>query len=166
MSNGNGELPEPVSTVDIDPNFEDQLRALQAHAARAGYSLRVGGQIPWCRPAGWADPADPDNPGGDPFDYEAMGQAFQRDTANEQFVEAVDPEAPGVVADLVAATLMIDYLGVLERSFKQRMTLTRVRRYALAAGTAAGQGDEQGVYIQGPLEYLRRVVQHGKAGGG
>lgn len=164
-------LPVPQSKVDIDPNFEAQLRALQEHAALAGEALRSGGQVPWCRPAGWAvlDPADPDyNPldlGGDPFDYAAIHAAFQRDAANEQFLEALSAETPGVSADLMAATLMIDYLGALERSFKQRMTMTRARRYAQAAGRQQGHGSTAGVHIGGTLEYLRRLVQRAKAGG-
>lgn len=147
-------LPKPQSRVDVDPNYEANLRALQAAAAQAEPALRKGQQVKWVRPAGW---------NGNPQDYAGVHAACNRDQANAQFVEATaNAQTPGVVADLVAATLMVDYLGVLERSFKQRVCHGRVRRMALAAGRKKGQGDPNGVFITSDLGYVQRVVQKGK----
>lgn len=147
-------LPKPRPRVDVDPNYEANLRALQAAAAQAAPALRSGGQVKWTRPAGW---------NGNPQDYHGMHTALNRDQANSQFVQAVaSAQDPGVMADLVAATLMVDYLGVLERSFKQRMCHGRARRHALASGRKAGQGDPNGVFITADLEYIRRVIYKGR----
>jgi hypothetical protein len=147
-------LPVPVSTVDIDPNYEAQLRALQTQSTTQATALRSGGQVQWTRPATWT---------GNPNDFAAIHTTFNRDVANQQFVNAVkDAQHPGVTGDLVAATLMIDYLGVLERSFKQRMTMGRIRRNALVSGRKAGHGSPTGVFIQSGLEYLRRIVKRAK----
>jgi hypothetical protein len=147
-------LPKPRSRVEVDPNYEANLRAVQEAAAQTAPALRSGGQVLWTRPANW---------NGDPLDYEGIHTALNRDQANAQFVQATaDAQAHGVMADLVAATLMVDYLGVLERAFKQRLGHGRVRRHALAAGRKQGQGSPNGVFITSNLGYVQRVVKKGK----
>src|SRR5262245_2811304 len=147
-------LPKPESKVGVDPNFDKQLHALQAAAAQAAAALRTGGQVRWMRPDAW---------NGDPNDYEGIHDACNREVANSQFVDTVkDAQHPGRVGDIIAATLMVDYLGVLERSFRQRLLMGRVRRYALTAGRQQGNGSDTGVFIQADLEYLRRIVKQTK----
>lgn len=143
-----------ASKVDVDPNFDTVLHDLQEHAALAAEALKSADQVTWFRPAAWA---------GDPFDYEAIGPAFNRDQANQQYVEAVQSaQAPGVVGDLIAATLQVDYLAVMERAFRNRHTMTRPRRVCHVLGRKNGQGDQGGGFIQGVLEYVRRRVAQAK----
>lgn len=144
----------PVSRVDVDPNFEKQLRKLKEDAAAHEGALRTGGQVTWMRPLDWA---------GDPFDYESIHRALNRDTANAQFVDAVkDANNPGTVGDLIAATLMVDYLGTMERAYKNRVTMGRCRRVAHLAGRKRGHGSDTGPLVQSALEYARRVVKKSK----
>lgn len=148
------EQPTPTSKADVDPNFDAQMENLRRLAAAAAPALQTGGQVQWMRPQDWS---------GDVFDYEDLHTPFQRDTANEQFVAAVaDAQAPGTVGDLVSTTLMIDCLATMERAFKNRHTMGRCRRLAHAAGRLAGQGSDQGVFVQSYLEYMRRLVRRAK----
>lgn len=148
------ELPTPVPRVDVDPNFERQLRNLRDAARAQAPALRSGGQVRWTRPLGW---------NGDPHDYAGIHAALNRDTANQQCVDALaDPNLPGTTGDVVAATLMVDYLATMERAFKNRVTMGKCRRLAHAAGRRAGHGSDTGPLIQCPLEFLRRLVQRSK----
>src|SRR5687768_6232711 len=141
--------PVPASKVDVDPNFEKQLRKLKDDARVQEEALRKGGQVKWMRPLNW---------NGNPADYAGIHQALNRDTANSQFVDAVkDARTPGVTGDLIAATLMIDYLGAMERAYKDRVTMTKPRRVAHTAGRKKGHGSDTGPFIQLAVEYLRRV---------
>lgn len=144
----------PASKVDVDPNFEKQLRKLKEDAAAASLALRQGGQVKWMRPFGWE---------GDPTDYESIHTALNRDKANDQFIDAVkDANVPGVVGDTISATLMIDYLATMERAYKNRATMTHCRRLAHLAGRKKGHGSDTGPLVQSSLEYLRRVVKKAK----
>lgn len=142
------------SKVDVDPNFERQLRRLKDEAAVRAVALQAGGQVLNMRPLGWPGHVD---------DYGSIHDALNRDVANQQFIDAVkDATKPGTSGDLIAATLMVDYLGSMERAYKNRVTMSRARRVAHAAGRTAGQGSDTGVFVQGVIEYLRRIIQHSK----
>ncbi len=145
----------PVKSVaQVDPNFEKQVRALKLHQRARAASLASGGQVTWYRPAGWT---------GDPFDYEAMHVAFNRDQANADAVKSMEDGAnPGTTGDVIACVTMIDFLAVHERAFKTRHTLTRTRAAAHAAGRARGQGDDKGPYGQLALEYVRSILAQAK----
>lgn len=89
-------LAKPTSVVDVDPNFELQLRRLRDQAQERAEQLSEGGQVHWMRPLGWD---------GNPFDFESMALPFSREVANQQFVQATSSgQAPGVAGDLIAAT--------------------------------------------------------------
>lgn len=149
--------PTPRSVGDVDPNFERQLRALKADSKANGDALFEAGQGRWFRPDGWA---------GDVFDYEAIGEAFNRDVANAVVVEAVsNPEAPGTTGDLVAATTQIDYLACLERAFRVRHATPGPRLLLHAAGSLRGAGHDKGVFSLCGIEYVRRLVAEAKQGG-
>lgn len=143
-------MAAPTSKVDIDPNFEAQLQSLVAQSNDQQVALSQGGQVRWTRPENW---------NGDPFDYNNISVALNRDAANAGFVAATsDPSTPGVSGDLISATTMIDYMATMERSFRNRITMNRCRRMAHLGGVKLGQGSESGVFITAPLEYVRRVV--------
>ncbi len=143
-------VPTPRSCVDVDPNFERQLRNLKTLFAAQEQPLREGGQVKWMRPLGWS---------GDPTDFSAIHAALNRDQANQQYIQAVqDARQPGVAGDLIAATVMIDYLATAERALLNRITMNRCRRQAHAAGRARGHGSDRGVFVQSGIEYIRRIV--------
>lgn len=144
------------SRVDVDPNFELQVRALRAAFGSLADATLTGGQPRWMTPEllGWS---------GDTEDREGMSAPFARDQANAQFVEAVaDPLEPGTTADLVAATTMIDWLACMERAYRARHTMPRNRAALHAASRYAGHASEQGALTTCALEYVRRIVRQAK----
>lgn len=147
----------PVSKAQMDPNFEKQFRALKDHAAAKSVALQAGGQPRYFRPHGWA---------GDPADVEAMAVPFNRDAANQGLVDAIsDHLNPGTTGDVVACSVMIDELSVMERAFRVRHTLRRCRGTAHTAGRLAGHGSPSGPFIQLGVEYVRAILKQAKGGG-
>ncbi len=144
------------SRVDVDPVFEQQIKALRLACGRAAAAVLEGAQPRWMAPAllGWS---------GDLNDADGMALPFDRAVANEQFVSAVsDPTSPGTTADLVAATTMIDYLACMERAYRARHTMPRNRALLHAASRLDGHSQEQGALVVCALEYLRRVIRQSK----
>jgi len=117
----------------------------------------VNGQTGWFTPVGW---------NGDVFDYDGMHTPFNRDKANQEFTDAIaNPNAPGVVGDMIVTTTQIEYLACLERAFRMRHAMPLPRLLLHAAGAARGNGDDKGVYSLCGLEYVRRLVKETKQGG-
>lgn len=144
----------PKSKADVDPNFDKQLRALKEHARDAAEAGKTADQEKWHRPTGW---------NGDPTDVDGLGTPFDRKKANDDLVAAIsDQDNPGVTGDVVATTLMIDALAVMERAFRVRHTLRRVRGAAHRLGRLGGQGDDKGPFIQLGVEHVRNVVKQAK----
>ena len=73
-------VPDPKSKADVDPNFEKQVRALKTGDKDNGEAVATGGQVAWFRPEGW---------NGDVFDYDGMHTPFDRQAANQQFVQSI-----------------------------------------------------------------------------
>jgi hypothetical protein len=147
-------MANPQSKADMDPSFERQLRQLKAHAASQYTARSTGGQNTWYRPVNW---------NGDPSDFDGLSDPFNRDTSNDALVNAIsDAKNPGTVGDVVACSIMINYLSVLERGFRVRHTLRRVRATAHMMGREKGQGDDQGPFIQLGVEYVRGVLKQSK----
>jgi hypothetical protein len=143
-------LPTPVSKVQMDPNFEGQLRALQTQAAAEATARKTGDQAKWMRPTGWL---------GDAFDLAAMGVPFSRAAANTGYEAAVkDASAPGTSGDIIAATAMVDYLATMEQAFRARQTLRRCRATAHLIGRKVGHGDPRGPLVQCGIEWLAGVM--------
>ena len=148
----------PTPRGDIDPNFEQQVKALQAGAALEADALQNSVQNQWMRPTrpGW---------NADLTAWDAFHAPFNRDVANQAVVDATsDPTNPGVDGDVVGGTTQAHQLAVLERSFRLRHTLSRIRAAAHVAGRKAGHGDDRGVLVQTSLEFLRGVYAQAKSG--
>lgn len=144
------------SRVDVDPVFERQIRALRAACAGVARSVLSGDRPRWMTPElfDWS---------GDTNDWDGMSAAFDRSQANEQFAAAIaDAGNPGTVADLMAATTMIDYLGCMERAYRARHALPANRAALHMASRLAGHGDERGALTVCGLEYVRRLVRQAK----
>lgn len=147
-------MADPASKLEMDPNYEKQLRALKDAAKDEYEGRKTGSQAKWFRPPGW---------GGDVFDYEALSTPFSRDKANDGVVDAMkDPKSPGTTGDVVAGTVMIDRLACLERAFRARTTLRRCRAVAHTLARKKGQGDDRGPFIQLGVEYVRSVMKQAK----
>lgn len=150
-------VPDPKSKVDVDPNFERQLRQLKTDSGANGDALQANGQGQWFRPDGW---------NGDVFDYDGMSVPFDRSKANEDFVAAIsNPDSPGTTGDMIAATTQIDYLACMERAFRVRHAMPFPRMMLHAAGAMKGNGSDQGVFMLCGVEYVRRLVAEAKQGG-
>jgi hypothetical protein len=142
---------QPSKKSDVDPNFEKQLNELQQDARVEGQNRIKNDQVKWMAPLNWA---------GDPFDYDKIAEAFNRNKANEQYEEAVkDPQSPGNAGDLVATTTQIDFLGTMERAFRARYTHSFSRSVALAAGRRKGHGADKGTFKQSALQYVRGILK-------
>lgn len=142
------------SKVDMDPNYDLQLRSLREQAAAEAEAVLSGQPSQWMRPSGWA---------GDLDDWKAMEVPFASTTADQQFVDAVkDPTTSGVVGDVIAAATMIEYLSVMERAFRSRHAGGRIRNIIHAQARKAGQGSAEGSFTQIGLEYPRRIIKRAK----
>lgn len=146
--------PTPQSKADIDPNFERQLRKRKQDAKAEYDGVSAGDRAKWDRPVGWS---------GDVFDYAGMHQAHNRDKANQGLVDAVkDASAPGTTGDVVVCSVMINRLATMERAFKVRHTLRRIRATAHTLGRKLGHGNDTGPYIQLGVEYARELLRQAK----
>jgi hypothetical protein len=148
----------PESRSRVDPNYERQLKTLQAQAAAEADARSNGNQARWMRPdlQGWSGSLD---------DWEGMSKPFDRTDANASAVEAMaDATNPGTSGDVVAGTVMAHYLGTMERSFRARHHLRRPRATAHLVGRKRGHGDNQGTLVQSGLEYVRGLVARAKGG--
>ena len=144
------------SRVDVDPVFEQQIKALRLACGRVAAAVLSGEQPRWMTPEllGWS---------GDLNDAAGMSAPFNRAESNEQFVEAIaDPSSPGTTADLIAATTMIDYLACMERAYRSRHTMPRNRALLHAARRLSGHAHEQGALVVCALEYVRRILRQAK----
>lgn len=148
------------SKVNIDPVFEDQVRNLQQKAAAEAAARLAGGQVPWMTPKLGEGEDDYD---GDLFDFEGMAQPFNREGPNQQAVEAMTAENPGVSGDFILASIQVDYLACMERAYRMRHTMRRPRALAHTTARKRGHGHERGPLVQSVLEYARGVEKHAKS---
>lgn len=147
-------MADAKSKADMDPNFEKQLKKLRDHAKEQYDARKSGGQTKWFRPKHWE---------GDPTDLDGFIPPFDRDTSNDALVNAIsDPKSPGTTGDVVACSVMINYLSMLQRAMVVRHTMRRVRATAHMMGRDKGHGDDQGPFIQLGLEYVRGILKQAK----
>ena len=100
---------------------------------------------------------------GDLLTVDDLKDAFDRGELNDKFVEAIsDPENPGTSGDLVLATLQIDTLACMQRSFTARHAMRRPRATMQMASREVGHGNDKGVLINVLLEYLRSIAARSK----
>lgn len=142
------------SKVDVDANYETQVRNLAELAAAEGSAFVNAAPGVWARPKNWS---------GSLNDWEGLDAVFATPQADEGAALAVsDPNAPGTVGDMIAAATMSEYLSVMERAFRARHT-SRIRSLMHAAGRKIGQGNPGGTFIKLGLEYVRGLVAGSRA---
>ena len=153
-----GKKPSATSKAQIDPNFEKQIRRLRERAKEEAEAREGGNQTQWLMPeleGEWE---------GDLFDIEGISESFARDSANDDFEDAVkDAEDSGVVGDLIACTLRVDYMAAMERAFRSRHTMRRPRAFAHMTGRKKGHGNDRGVLTQTTLEFVRNTIKQSQA---
>ncbi len=148
-------MADPQSKVDMDPKYEKQLRKRKQDAKKEADKRKQAKGAAWDRPEGWS---------GDTANYTDMHTPHDRQNANDGLIAAISkPSAPGTTGDVVAASIMINRLSVMERAFKVRHTLRRCRGMAHVIGRKLGHGNDNGPYGRLGVEYVRAVIQQSKA---
>lgn len=145
---------QPQKYADVDPNFQRQVTQLKDTAAQEWSQANQAGQVRWMRPilGGY---------GGDLWDWEGMKEPFQREQANQWYLDATsDPLKPGRVGDAMITTTQIDYLAAMERAYRARHTMSFPRAVAQHTGRRRfGHAVDKGVFLRGVLEYVRDLIK-------
>lgn len=148
---------QPVSRANMDPNYENRCRDFQTAANTEASNLTVGGAPIWFRPEGW------DGRLSGAGYLENMSTPFSSEAATRDYLEAVkDPSNPGTSGDVVATTIMAETLSVMERAFRARHTLRRVRATCHVIGRKTAQGQPTGAFIQSNVELVRKLLARTK----
>lgn len=144
---------KPISRANMDPNYEKRCRDFQNAALVEASSLAVGNAPIWFRPEGW------DGRLSGPDYLKNMAIPFSRDASSNDYLEAVkDPKNPGTSGDVVVTTIMAETLSVMERAFRARHTLRRVRATCHVVGRKLAQGQATGAFIQSNVEFVRSLL--------
>jgi len=123
---------------------------------------RIGPDIP--APPKKCEPPYPKSPPpaqaeawkGSPFDWEGMYYPFDSILPSTQLTaRTLTPGCVGPAGDLVMAAVQVDYLNCAERAFRARHTTSFPRGVAHHALRRKGQGDNEGPFKYGLLDWLR-----------
>lgn len=159
-------MAAPQAKADVDPNFSSQIKSLQAQNAANATAIVQGQQGQWMMPVLESASENGGEWSGDLFDLEGIGEAFDRSQANQWFTDAIsDSTNPGTSGDQVVCQMQVDYLAMMERSFRSRHTMSGPRAVMHAMGRRAGHGSDSGPLIQSVLEVVRSLVKESKGGG-
>lgn len=143
----------PVSRANMDPNYEKRCRDFQSASAIEAESLKVGGPPVWFRPEGWDGRLS-----GTGY-LENMSIPFSSDASTNDYLEAVkDAKKPGTSGDVVITTIMSETLSIMERAFRVRHSLRRVRATCHVIGRKMAQGSATGSFIQSNVEFVRSLL--------
>ena len=150
-------MSTPVPTIGragVDQGLESLVTSVRTQAAAEADARNAGNPTKWMRPPlqGWS---------GDLFDYAGIAKAFDSETVSGYATDAVaDSAAPGTSGDLTLATLQLDVLGAMERSWRER-NMGRARAIAHMSGRKYGHGHERGTLVN-VIEYLRDLAAKNK----
>jgi len=146
--------PKPSPKVGLDPKFVKRMRDLKKQAREEKEKRSRGDQVKWLKLDDWD---------GDIFNYEGMHEPFNREQANNEGVSAIaDPKAPGTTGDVVAATIQIETLACMERSFRVRMTMRRTRALAHMLARKKGHADTEGVFMNNGVQYVKEIMKQAR----
>jgi len=148
------EKAKPKSRANMDPNYEKRCRDFQKAAAVEAENLKVGNPPVWFRPEGWDGRLSG-------IDYlENISVPFDSKASNSDYLESVkDPKNPGTAGDIVITTIMAETLSVMERAFRVRHSLRRVRATCHVVGRKMAQGQATGSFIQSNVEFVRSLLE-------
>lgn len=109
------------------------------------------GQRPWMCPEEWS---------GDPLNIPAMSEPFKRDQPNSDYEDELNKD-DGSIGVCMAHKVTVDYMGMMERSFRARH-MTSIRGQAHAATTRQAHGLAQGVHQGVVLQYVQDLLRAGQ----
>jgi hypothetical protein len=143
---------EQTKKSDIGQHWQKQHQRMVDYAKKDWTAMKLGAVWMWYQPdaQGWNK---------DLFDLTGMSQPFDRqDQFNDFDSVTKDGNSPGCVGDLMAIQLQGDYLGTLERAFRERhkswprmMVHSNARRY--------GHQHDLGVFQTGFKSYLQFILK-------
>lgn len=147
--------PQPSSKGGIDPNFQTQVLRQRYINDQIWQNFNKPALWPWNMP---------ENYSGDVIDNQAPSEAFKRDKANQDYVDAIkDANSSGVQGDLQRSAVQVDFLAQLERAFRARHLMPRTRAWALAMGRIKAHGNQKGAVVQLALEFVRELDKRSKS---
>lgn len=156
--------------VDMDQMFylSTELLAELAENQYRQHRLGLGGA--------WSLPPLNGSWDGDLFDFQSMGEGFDRNGLSEQYVNTInnatiddgDYESPsqerGTLADIASIKIQAGWLEQREQAFRARHT-TPVMATCYAAARKKGHGmrDSNAVGVFGNLaDYVVNIINHGR----
>ena len=92
------------------------------------------------------------------FDIKSMSTPFERSGPNQVYEAEMDKNADSAVGVCMGSKVQIDYLGMMERSFRSRHA-SPIRCYTHAASRRKAHGDPQGVHIEGVLDFVTSLMK-------
>ena len=142
---------EQQKKTDLRQNWTKQHQRIKQYAQRDWMAMKLENQPMWYQPDahGWNK---------DLFDLESMSQAFDRKEHFTDFETIVkDGNAPGTGGDFMSITLQGDWLGTLERAFRERHK-TWPRMMVQANCRRFGHQHDLGVWNTGQKSYLQFIL--------
>lgn len=136
---------------DILGDFSKHIKALEEQAKFSAEAVISGGRRRWFVPpdAGSADVNDPT----------AINSSFDRTALNNLYEKALLDE--GTVGDRIALKQQIDYVAVLERSYRAARA-SSIRCRAMAAGRSKGHSSPMGVFGGHVMREIQNIVRNSK----
>jgi len=123
------------------------------------YAQVAANEITKASPRSWMLPMDHNAWTGDPADFESIGDAFPREQLNETVQNLLlQADKNATTAALMAARLQLEYMAMMERSFRARH-LSPVRATAHSLARLRGHGDAGGVHEGGVLRYIQNIAK-------
>jgi hypothetical protein len=133
-----------VATGQVDSVFNDRIDDLQRLSGLMATAQTGQGQRAWMVPSTWQ---------GNPLDVsELHNPAFDRSGVNASY-QNVHASADGSVGAAGSLKLQLDYMSIMERSFRSRHA-TGLRCLMHTAARHAGHSHSQGVFAA-----VRRIAQ-------
>lgn len=144
-----------ASKVNISEEFTGLLEDVRQHAQLMSEALAASGSSPFFLPR-------PDNWIGDTAQPGLAAQAFNHQSLEREFQEALSTAAGGVVGDLTLAQVQGDFMSMVERAYHSRHA-SAVRCRAHAAARAAGHAHTGGVLAVGIGGYVKHLAKRAKS---
>jgi len=135
-----------------DQKFQKLLQEVQSLCEKIseymqGKSSSTG--RPWMHPPEW---------NGDVFDIEGMKESFDRKGPNDEYEAEMEKKSKGNIGVCMGDKVQMDYMGMMERSFRSR-NASFIRCYVHSASRRKAHGLSEGVHTRGVLEYVTNLLK-------
>lgn len=135
--------------INVDGTLEELMHEFTSQSSEETKKRVKNEQTKWIMPP----KKDWD---GDLSDWAGIYKAFDTDQLNKDLLRAVEPDV-GNNGDLILGNTQIDYLSMVERAFRARHTMTFPRNVAHHCSRKDGQGQQEGPFSYGVVDYLRQI---------